>query len=222
MEMANDSNLKNRRLRTDVAGDRPDISVCIVNWNTREYLARCLSSLYATADGLDLEVIVVDNASSDGSADMAAMSFPQVTLLRNWENRGFAAASNQALRVSSGRYLLLLNPDMQPCPRAMQDLQTFMDGHPEAGAATGKLVTCDGSRGYPCRRGGLFLDWLTVADRLTWNVARPLLVRAHAGFEDTVAEADVLVGGCMMLRPEVVDQVGGLDEDFFVWYEDFD
>ena len=123
-----------------------DLSVIIVNWNTEELLRGCLRSVYGTIEGLDFEVIVVDNASSDGSVAMLKVEFPQVRRIENYENRGFAAANNQAFRVMTGRYALLLNSDAVLTARAVRELFSFMEEHPEAVMAGGQLLNADGSR----------------------------------------------------------------------------
>lgn len=112
-----------------------DVTISIVSFNSRDFLVDCLRSTYAEHGGLEVEVIVVDNASTDGSAELIRREFPDVTLIVNEENRGFAAAHNQATRLSSGRYLFLLNPDTVLLPGSLTKLASFMDGHPEAGAA---------------------------------------------------------------------------------------
>jgi GT2 family glycosyltransferase len=124
--------------------DKPFVSALIVNWNTREHLRRCLQALQRCPQPPDLEVIVVDNASSDGSAEMVRREFPQVRLIANDRNLGYAAANNQAAKVAQGRYLLLLNPDAEVTDDAIAKLIAFAETHPEAGAVTPKLVYPDG------------------------------------------------------------------------------
>ncbi|MBV9280658.1 MAG: glycosyltransferase family 2 protein [Chloroflexi bacterium] len=205
-------------------GAAPPLSVCLVNYNTRDELARCLASIEATAGDLTVEVIVVDNASSDGSADMVLARFPDVRLVRNPDNRGFAAATNQALRQSTGRYALLLNPDVVVCAGALQTLCSFMDRHPAAGAAGGSLHNGDGSfQYYYYRRDHGLPGWLLeIANHMTWNVAPDLMDRLmYARFDpDVETELQMLPGGCMVVRREVLQRPGPLDEDFFLLHED--
>jgi len=117
-----------------------DLSIVIVNWNTRDLLAQCLHSVYNTTSNLDFEVIVVDNASTDGSPEMVRQAFPDVSLIANTENLGFAKANNQAIRRSRGRYVLLLNSDAFVRENTIECMVAFMDGHPEAGMAGCKLL----------------------------------------------------------------------------------
>ena len=125
-----------------------DLSIIIVNWNTRDLLAQCLTSLYADAPFASFalfETFVVDNASTDGSAAMVRERFPQARLIANPENVGFARANNQAIRQSQGRYVLLLNSDTQVHPGALETLVVFMDAHSQAGAAGACLLNPDGT-----------------------------------------------------------------------------
>ncbi|HEV3078831.1 MAG TPA: glycosyltransferase family 2 protein, partial [Gemmataceae bacterium] len=121
-----------------------DISVCIANWNCRDLLRACLESLHARPQGVRLETIVVDNASSDGAADMVAESFPQVTLIRNRANAGFSRANNQAAQRARGRFLLFLNNDTEVPAGALEQLVAYAERHPEAGIIGPRLRDADG------------------------------------------------------------------------------
>lgn len=198
-----------------------DLSVVIVNWNTRELLARCLASVFETASDLDLEILVVDNASSDGSADAVRKHFPQVRLIENSENTGFARANNQAIRNSSGRCIVLLNPDTELSPGALTTLVRFMETCPRCGAAGARLINPDGSPQPSCgpkptlRRElcGLFhLDGLTSRGCSDMGVGASMAPK----------EVSVLQGACMLLRRDALDEVGLLDEDYFIYSEEVD
>ena len=117
-----------------------DVSISVVSYNTRDLLADCLRAISAATQRLGYEVIVVDNCSVDGSADMVAAEFPDVRLVRNTENRGFAAANNQALTRARGRYVLLLNSDAHVRPGAINAMVTFLDTHPRIGVVGGQLL----------------------------------------------------------------------------------
>src|SRR5579872_473225 len=134
----------------------PDVSILIVSWNTRELIARCLSALEHTGsssgdavwrlvDGVRCEVVLVDNASGDGTVDMVRQRFPWVTVISNTENVGFARGCNQALRASTGRYVLLLNPDTEVQPGALGKLVHFLETHPRVGAVGPRLLNTDGT-----------------------------------------------------------------------------
>jgi len=129
-----------------------DVSVCIVSWNVWEDLRACLASLFDADNQVSFEVIVVDNASSDGTASQLPAEFPQIKLIANQENRGFAAACNQAIAASRGRYCFLLNPDTIVPEGGLDELLRFADDHPQAGVIGPKLVYPDGSLQYSCRR----------------------------------------------------------------------
>jgi GT2 family glycosyltransferase len=202
-----------------------DLSVCIVNWNTRDDLARCLASLQQDQGPVDYEVWVVDNGSWDGSGRMVRTCFPQVHLLQNPTNVGFSAANNQALRACRGRYALLLNPDTVVHAGALGRLVGFLDRHPEAGVVGIKLLNPDGSVQYSCRtfptvgavvfRGTLF-GRLFPRNRAT----REYLMQDWP--HDQVRVVDWVSGAGMAVRRSVWEQVGLLDERFFMYCEDMD
>src|SRR4030042_4812169 len=123
-----------------------DISIIIVNWNTKDLLRNCLNSIYQTVQNISLEIIVVDNASHDGSVAMVREEFPQVNVIENKENRGFGAANNQAISIMKGRYALLLNTDTVLKEHAVYELFSFMEAHPDAAMACGQLLNADGSK----------------------------------------------------------------------------
>ncbi|MBN1460318.1 MAG: glycosyltransferase, partial [Armatimonadetes bacterium] len=130
----------------------PDLSVCIVNWNTREDLKQAITSVLASGQGMGLQLVVLDNASRDGSADMVRAAFPEVTLLESGKNLGFAKGYNRAAAETSGRHLLMLNPDTVVHPGALQRLVEFLDAELAVGAAGPRLLNPDGSIQYSCRR----------------------------------------------------------------------
>ncbi len=209
---------------------RPDLSIIIVSWNTRELLARCLASVLAQASALDraitearpsLQIVVVDNASNDGSARLVRARFPQVQLVANTDNVGFARANNQAISLCTGRYILLLNPDTEVQPGALEALVTFMDRHPRAGAAGARLLDEDGSLYPSCTPAPTLLRefWRLFHLDAVWPVASYQMRR----WELTVPrEVDVVQGACLILRREALDQVGLLDEDYFIYSEEVD
>jgi len=195
-----------------------DLSILVVSWNTRRLLADLLTSLIGDAVDLSTQPIVIDNASADGSAEMVAGRFPQVDLIRNAENVGFARANNQGIAEAAGRYVLLLNSDTRIPPGALASLVCFMDAHPDVGACSPRLLTADGaaqayafgddpSLAYLLRRG-----W----NRLLRN--RPL----HDWGVAHTLDVDWVSGACLLLRQEALVQVGGLDEAIFMYFEDVD
>ncbi|MDO6480542.1 glycosyltransferase family 2 protein [Shimia thalassica] len=201
-----------------------DLSIVIVNWNTREMLRDCLQSVFDTLSDLKAEVFVVDNASEDGSQDMVRESFPQVNLICNTDNRGFAAANNQALALASGRYVLLLNSDTLVHGDVLSASCSFMDGRPEVGVMGCRVLNRDGTlqitgSGYPSL---LNLSLMTTGLWKLKNV--PFFDRYQMQTWDrrTEREIDVVSGCYMVVRKTAMDEVGLLDEDFFFYGEETD
>jgi GT2 family glycosyltransferase len=199
----------------------PDLSIVIVNWNTRDLLTGCLNAIEGTKDSLDVETIVVDNASTDGSPAMMREKFPHVHLIVNQENVGFARANNQAIEISQGRYVLLLNSDTAVLPGALQELVRFMDKHPEAGAVGSRLLFADGqtqtSHGpFPTPLS----EVVNAVGIIDWHSTAPSARQKPA--DDLAVETGWLLGACILARHEVVQQVGGLDEQFFMYSEEID
>lgn len=215
------------------------VSVIIVNYCTRDLLRDCLASLRSEAGG-DIEVIVVDNCSHDGSAAMVREEFPKVQLIENSENLGFAKANNQGLRHAHGKYLLLLNSDTVVRPGALRAMAEFLDTHPTAGGVTCRLRNRDGTiQACVSRRPGpmlLFfrlsgLSRLLRSDRLRRYLSRHsrlLLGRTVRSYlepyaaEGNPVEVENISGACLMLRRRAVECVGLLDEAFFMYFEDMD
>lgn len=197
------------------------LSIIIVNWNTRDLLAQCLQSVYDTVQGLEFEVFVVDNGSSDGSAAMVREWFPQVHLIENQENVGFARANNQAIRQSTGRYVLLLNPDTEVQPGALEMLVHFMEEHSQAGAAGARLLNPDGTLQPWC-------DPAPTLSRESWRLFHLDVFWPYGRYNmatwdlRTPREVDVVPGACLIIRQEALDQVGLLDEDYFIYSEEVD
>jgi hypothetical protein len=200
------------------------LSVIIVNWNTRDLLAQCLESVSSSqisAAGHATEIFVVDNASTDDSSRMVRNRFPQVLLIENTENRGFARANNQAIRESTEGYVLLLNPDTDVQPGALDTLVRFMDAHPQAGAAGARLLNPDGTLQPSCHP-------VPTLSREFWRLFHLDALWPYACYHmarwdpDTPKEVDVVQGACVILRREALGQVGCLDEDYFIYSEEVD
>lgn len=203
-----------------------DLSVALVSYNTRELMQQALRTVIEASAGLQVEITVVDNASGDGSADMVEAEFPQVKLIRNSDNVGFAVANNAAFRSGHGRYVMLLNTDTIIRPDTLRCLVEFLDNHPETAAAGCKILNPDGTLQLESRRGfptptAAFCK-LTGLSRLFPR--NPRLARYNLTFLDPeeVSEVDALSGSCMMVRWEVIEEVGLLDETYFMYGEDLD
>ncbi len=203
----------------------PDLSICIVNWNTRDDLEQALSSVLLASLGLAREVVVVDNASRDQSAEMVARRFPQVQLVRSEVNLGFARGYNLAVSRTSGRYLLILNPDTITRPGAPEALVRFLDTHPRVGAVGPRLLNRDGSLQFSCRRFPRPLAALFRNTPLGKWFPRNRYTREYLMTDcDHATECcvDWISGAAMGIRRETWEQVGGFDEGFFMYAEDMD
>ena len=202
-----------------------DLSIIIVNYNVKHYLRECLQSIYRNTNGINLEIIIVDNNSTDGSVDMLKNEFPEVKLIENCQNFGFAKANNQGLRENKGRYVLLLNPDTIVLPNALDRMVEFMEANFHAGALGCKLLNPDGRlqpscRSFPTLTTAFFentgLEKLFLRNRI--------MGRHRIGCWDynDIREVDQPMGSALMVRREAITQVGLMDEQFHMYYEDVD
>ncbi len=201
-----------------------DLTVVIVSYNVADLLRRCLTSVSRTlvASGLDFGIVVVDNASTDGSGDVIRTGFPGVALVQNDSNRGFASATNQGLAQGTGRYIFLLNPDTELIGDAAARLVAFMDGRPDVGMSTGQLINPDGTLQHGAFRFPnlimSFLDFYPINHRLTGS-----RLNGRYRLDGNVPfEIDHPLGASMMVRRAAMDQVGPLDEAFFMYCEEID
>jgi GT2 family glycosyltransferase len=202
-----------------------DLSIIIVNWNVRLLLERCLSSLMAGCNGLQCQVIVVDSASADGSVEMVRQRFPQVQLLASGANLGFSKGNNWGVAHSSGRYILLLNPDTEVQGNALLTMLSYMDQHTDVGVLGPKLVFPD-HHVQPSRRRFPTLATTFLESTLLqqWFPRNPILARyfVQDRGDNEVQDVDWLVGACLLLRRQAWEQVGDLDEEFFMYSEELD
>jgi len=196
----------------------PDVSIIVVSWNTVKLLRECLVSLHASSTGVLMEIVVVDNASSDDSADMVQREFPGVRLIHNTSNAGFSRASNQGIVVSTGRYVLLLNSDTRFLLGALENLILFMEQHPEAGACGPRLIGPDGKAQAFAFGGDPTFHYL-----LWRGLSRLLFHRSlHNWDRDQVQEVDWVSGACLLVRRDIIGRIGLLDENIFMYFEDND
>lgn len=194
------------------------VSIVIANWNTRDLLRACLQSLPERAGELAVEVLVTDNGSSDGSAEMVVTEFPHVHLIRNADNRGFVQANNQGLRAATGDYLFMLNSDAELRPGVIEALVAAVDRDPQVGAAAPRLVYPDGSPQSSVQRFPRLVDWVmpaAVQHRRELAFDRALKL-------DRPATVDWIVGAALLFRRDVLERVGPLDERYFMWLDDID
>jgi N-acetylglucosaminyl-diphospho-decaprenol L-rhamnosyltransferase len=197
-------------------------SIIVVNWNTRQMLADCLSFVETTARGAICEIIVVDNGSTDGSQAMLRSQFPQVSLIQNDRNVGFARANNQALAVSRGRYALLLNSDALLSANALQALLNLAESEPRAGIVGARLLNADGSfQASHTPFPHLWQEFLILSGlgRLFYGRWYP----SHGPEEGKGPHVvDYVEGACLLVRREAFEDVGGLDEGYFMYAEEVD
>ena len=197
-----------------------DISIIIVNWNTKDLLMECLASIFETVKKGTFEVWLVDNASIDGSVEAAEKTYPAINIIVNKKNLGFAAANNLAFKRMNGRYALLLNTDATLTENAVNDLYDFMEVNNHVGVACGQLLNTDGSEqnsiaNYPSLLSLLFNE--TVL-RILFPNKYPSKRKRYM----TPIEVDSCIGACMIVRKEAMDEVGVFDEGYFFFLEETD
>lgn len=202
-----------------------DVSVIIVSWNTRQVLNECLTSLFEQTHGIAYEVWVVDNHSQDGSPDMVRQHFPQAHLIQNSENVGFARANNQAMAYAKGRYVLLLNSDTVILDNAITRSVHYMDDHPDVGIMGCRVLNSDRTLQRTCFQYPSLLNMLLAMTYL-------YKIFPHSRFfgrermtwwdRSDEREVDVVTGCYMLVRKEVIEQVGMMDETYFMYGEETD
>ncbi|MDO7908858.1 glycosyltransferase family 2 protein [Paenibacillus sp. JX-17] len=203
-----------------------DVSILIVSYNTCRLTLDCLDSVFASKTGYQYEVIVIDNQSSDDSVQAIGDKYPEITLITNDENTGFATANNQGMEAAQGRYILLLNSDTVIQDDTLQTMIEFMDNNENVGASGCKVILPDGSLDKACKRG-----FPTPSASFYYAFGFSKFFPDHPKFNqyqlghldaDEAYEVDCLVGAFMLVRRETIDQIGGLDETFFMYGEDID
>jgi GT2 family glycosyltransferase len=202
-----------------------DVSIIIVNWNTKKLLKDCLVSIYEQTSSIDFEVIVVDNFSSDGSAEMVKAEFPKTILIENKENRGFAAANNQAIEIARGKYVLLLNSDTVVLDKAIEKTLSFADANPGTAAFGCRVLNPDGTVQTTCFMFPSILNMILSSTYLyKLFPGSKFFGREQMTWWDRndVREVDVVTGCFILVRRETIEQTGTLDELFFMYGEETD
>ena len=201
-----------------------DLSILIVTYNPGDIFSDCLTSIQETVEALSYEIIVVDNASTDGTPERLAESYPDIHLVANPDNRGFARANNQGLALAKGKYLLLLNPDVIVHADALSILVEFLGNQPEAGIVGPRTYTGNGHIALTAR---VELSALTVLWEY-WKLSSLFPNAANGRYRRACREAtdpftvEWVQGSCLMLKRPVYEQIGGLDEDIFLFTEEAD
>ena len=205
----------------------PDISLIILNFNTKDFLKNLLASIKKSKlDDIKAEVVVIDNASADASFKMVKNNFPQFKLIRNKVNKGFSKGINQGIKASNGKYLLFLNSDTLLLKKTLIKMVKFMDENKKWAAATCRVELANGQLDQACHRG-FPTPWaaFTYFTSLEKNFPRSkIFSQYHQGWKDLnkIHQLDVISGAFFMIRRKVIDKVGLLDEDFFIYGEDID
>jgi N-acetylglucosaminyl-diphospho-decaprenol L-rhamnosyltransferase len=204
--------------------ESPDLSIIIVNWNVGELLRNCLQSLESGRGELIIEVIVIDNASEDGSPAMVREEYPWVQLVSSSENVGFPRGNNIGIANANGRFLLLLNPDTVILEDALTVLVSFMEANPDVGVIGPQLLNPDGSVQSSRRR---FPTLVTAFIESTWleGWGSRSLLRRYYGLDlpdSAKADVDWVTGASLMVRRDIIDQIGGMDEAYFMYSEELD
>jgi GT2 family glycosyltransferase len=197
-----------------------DISIIIVGWNSKEYLLECLHSLARESTSLESEIIVIDNGSTDGSVTAVREKFPHVDLLVSSTNLGFAKANNLGIGRSRGRYLCLMNPDVKVLPGCIDRMFSYMENHPSIGILSPQILNSDMTLQISWRR--LPSVWNGICRALALDTALCRLRTRKRLHADKIRPVEVLSGCFWMVRREAVQEVGLLDEAFFVYAEDID
>lgn len=203
------------------------LTISIVNWNTKELLKDCLTSIIQNYTGNDYEVIVVDNNSNDGSIEMLQKYFPEIIIIINKNNLGFGKANNQVMQVCRGRCILIINPDIIIKKGSLEKMLDFLEKNENAGAVGAKLLNPDGTvqmKGFYRKLPSLLqlLMFKTVLYRIFIHFQ--VFSARFWEYQDInhTHEVEQIPGACILIKREVYEKIGGFDEDYFIWYEDVD
>jgi GT2 family glycosyltransferase len=205
--------------------NRPDVSIVIVAWNAGHYLAQCLESLMVATPRCNIEVLVVDNASTDGTAEMIEGKFPWVRLIKSSENLGFARGNNVAIRQCEGRYIALVNPDVVILPGCLDELADFLDEHSKVGNVGPRILNPDMTLQVSCRRFPTVWNNFCSASGLAKALPKSRIFSGEQMFfsaHDKMTPVNILVGCFSMIRREAFETVGLLDETLFMYGDDLD
>ncbi len=203
-----------------------DVSICIVNWNTKELLQKCLRSIKEKTVELTYEIIVVDNNSQDDSVQMIKLDYPDCLIIENKINLGFAKGNNEAVKKASGKYILYLNPDTELITNAIYGMFLFLEKNADFGAVGCKLVGSDGQIQFSCARTFPTpfnqFSYLAMLYRLFPQSRSLSTVEMNYWDHSGNREIDCVSGACIMARKHIIDALNGFDENFFMYAEDVD
>jgi GT2 family glycosyltransferase len=203
-----------------------DVSICIVNWNTRELLLRCIRSIKDKTSGVKYEIVIVDNNSGDDSVQTVKSQYPDCLVVESKKNLGFAKGNNVAVKEASGKYILYLNPDTELITNAIYGMFFFLEKHDDFGAVGCKLIGMDGNIQFTCARTfpSPFnqFSFLVMLDRLFPRSKFFSTIEMHYWDHRESRQIDCLSGACIMARKEIIDTLNGFDENLFMYAEDVD
>jgi len=203
-----------------------DLSIIIVNYNVKEFLQNLIHSIEKASSNLKKEIIIIDNASDDGSVDFIREKFPQIKLIANQKNLGFGKANNIGLKEATGKFILLINPDTIVAEDTFEKMIKFFESNDSAGLAGCKILNPDGTLQLACRRSfpGPWTSFTKVTGLSSLFPSSKIFARYNLTYfdENQTYEVDAISGSFMMMRKEVYEKVGGFDEQFFMYGEDLD
>jgi GT2 family glycosyltransferase len=200
-----------------------DLSIVIVNYNTKALLKKCLDSIYKYSGSLNLEVIVVDNASTDDSVAMVKSNFSQIKLIANSRNTGYAFANNQGIKESTGDFILLLNSDAEILPGCLLVMIEYMRRYPQIGIAGCQLLNPDRTIQPSVRRSPKLWDQIIILTKIHNFFPAVIKNYLYSDFDYTQeAQVEQIMGAFMLIRREVINQIGTLDQNTFFWFDDID
>lgn len=202
-----------------------DISIVIISWKMKELLQSCLRSIYKYTSGVKLEIIVIDNNSQDGTSEMFKNEFPEIILIKNKENRGVAPARNQGMTIASGKYVLILDADVELIENSILQLYEFMESNPDCGIVGSKLVSTDRQLQFSCKRFPNLLSFIFRRLERFDVIKNSKTLRYHTMQDwdhQEIKEVDYLIGACQFIRGEVIKKIGMYDDKIFYGPEDID
>ncbi len=202
-----------------------DLSVIIVNWNTKDFLNNCIRSIKKNTQKISFEIIVIDNGSTDGSASAVEANFPEVILIKNQKNLGYGRANNQGYALAKGKYILFLNSDMAVQKNCLDRMFDFMEKNPAVGASSCKLTFPDGSLQHSCREFPRFKTIFLMLIGVRFLFPKMKIFRNYLMLDwdqSDIRDVDQIMGSFMFIRSAVVGDVGGFDERFWMYFEEVD